>query len=155
MRVDWKIWSAEDKTLSLLMIFSFLTVVFWFFMFNGARRMTGIWVILDSGRGRMKPWEMLLLMSSQRSSWCSDAPLWLANIRASYMSCFQLSLLISVSGQWDPLLRRFLNNCHLGWKQRRGSKIERGQNSDPYPIGESLFALIAFSRLKLNLRSMQ
>ena len=94
-------------------------------------------------------------MSVRRVSLCREAPLWLQNFRASSTSFFQSSSSILESGQIDPVASRFLSICQRGCRCRRGAQIEWCRNSDPYPIGELLFALIAFSRLKSNLRSTQ
>jgi hypothetical protein len=52
-------------------------------------------------------------------------------------------------------MSRFLNCCQRGCRCSRGANIECFQNSDPYPIGELLFALITLFRLKSNLRNTQ
>jgi hypothetical protein len=120
-------------------------------MFIGAIQMPGISVTLERGMASLYSYLMSLQRSFQRRSGLVEAPLWLPKVRASTMSCFLASSLMSTNGHLLPSVRICFIICHKGCKLKTLLSLSWALNSLPGLSSEFLFASKALCRSNLYL----
>jgi hypothetical protein len=125
-------------SLSLSIIIPVLMMVFWCWIFIGAKSRSGMSFAFCRVRGMQYPYLTSFSKSLHRRTRFLLAPLWFPNSITLLMSAFQRSLSRCSSGQWDPLVRTLFICGQIEQCLKIRLTVDIFLNSDPIPRGESV-----------------